>query len=43
MLELKKPELIQLNDALFQEKKLKVYVLRLDLIHPFVSGNNGTS
>jgi 1-aminocyclopropane-1-carboxylate deaminase len=39
MLELKKPELTQLNDSLFEEKKVKVYVLRLDIIHPFISGN----
>jgi 1-aminocyclopropane-1-carboxylate deaminase len=39
MLELKKPELTLLNDSLFEERNVKVYVLRLDLIHPFISGN----
>ncbi len=36
---LNKPILQPLNDALFKEKKLNVFVLRDDLIHPFISGN----
>jgi 1-aminocyclopropane-1-carboxylate deaminase len=39
VIELSRPELVPLKDELFEEKKLKVYVLRLDLIHSFVSGN----
>jgi 1-aminocyclopropane-1-carboxylate deaminase len=39
MLELKKPLLNEIKDVLFEEKGLKVYVLRLDAIHPFISGN----
>src|SRR5271154_2093669 len=29
----------QLNDPLFEEKNLTVFVLRDDLIHPYISGN----
>ena len=36
---LNKPVLQPLNDLLFEEKKLAVYVLRDDMIHPFISGN----
>ncbi len=36
---LNKPGLQPLNDELFKEKKLTVFVLRDDLIHPFISGN----
>src|SRR4051812_28102245 len=39
MLELKKPELVELKDSMFEDKKLKVFVLRLDIIHQLVSGN----
>jgi 1-aminocyclopropane-1-carboxylate deaminase len=36
---LNKPVLQSLHDSLFKEKKLNVFVLRDDLIHPFISGN----
>lgn len=36
---LNKPELQQLNHPLLEEKQLKALVLRLDRVHPFVSGN----
>lgn len=36
---LNKSVLQPLNDQLFAKKKLKVFVLRDDLIHPFISGN----
>jgi 1-aminocyclopropane-1-carboxylate deaminase len=38
-MELKKAPLQKLEDKLFEEKHLNMYVLRLDLIHPFISGN----
>jgi 1-aminocyclopropane-1-carboxylate deaminase len=38
-MELKMPTLQKLEDKLFEEKQLNVYVLRLDVIHPFISGN----
>ena len=37
--DLKRPVLQPLRDSLFVEKQLDVSVLRLDTIHPFVSGN----
>ncbi len=36
---LNKTGLTQLKDLLFEEKELKVFVLRLDEGHPFISGN----
>jgi 1-aminocyclopropane-1-carboxylate deaminase len=39
VLELKKPPLNEIKDVLFEARGLKVYVLRLDAIHPFISGN----
>jgi 1-aminocyclopropane-1-carboxylate deaminase len=36
---LNKPILQALHDPLFKAKKLNVFVLRDDLIHPFISGN----
>ena len=37
--DLKRPVLQLLHDILFDESQLKVYVLRLDTMHPLVSGN----
>lgn len=36
---LNNPLIQELDDSLFEEKELKVFVLRLDLVHPFISGN----
>jgi 1-aminocyclopropane-1-carboxylate deaminase/D-cysteine desulfhydrase-like pyridoxal-dependent ACC family enzyme len=36
---LNKSSLQRVHDPLFDERKLNVYVLRDDLIHPFISGN----
>jgi len=38
-LHLNEPYIVQLNDPLFLEKKVQVYVFRLDMIHPFITGN----
>jgi 1-aminocyclopropane-1-carboxylate deaminase/D-cysteine desulfhydrase-like pyridoxal-dependent ACC family enzyme len=38
-MDFQKPPLQKLKDNLFEEKQLNIYVLRLDLIHPFISGN----
>src|SRR4051812_5057134 len=38
-MDLQKPPLQKLEDDLFKEKQLNVHVLRLDLIHPIISGN----
>src|SRR5438552_10860929 len=38
-MDFQKPPLQKLKDDLIEEKQLQVYVLRLDLIHPFISGN----
>ena len=38
---LNKPLLQPLNDSFLKEKNLKVFVLRDDLIHPYISGNKG--
>jgi 1-aminocyclopropane-1-carboxylate deaminase/D-cysteine desulfhydrase-like pyridoxal-dependent ACC family enzyme len=35
----KEPEIVQLNDELFQRNGLQISMLRLDEIHPVVSGN----
>jgi 1-aminocyclopropane-1-carboxylate deaminase/D-cysteine desulfhydrase-like pyridoxal-dependent ACC family enzyme len=35
----KEPEIVQLNDELFQRNSLQISMLRLDEIHPVVSGN----
>ena len=34
-----KPVLEPLHDKLFEEKELKIWVLREDLVHPFMGGN----
>lgn len=36
---LNNPVIVELTDSLFVEKELQVFVLRLDLIHPIISGN----
>lgn len=33
------PQIIKINDKYFSEKNINVFMLRLDEIHPFVSGN----
>jgi 1-aminocyclopropane-1-carboxylate deaminase len=38
-LALSKSPLVELNDRIFTGKNLRVFVLRDDLIHPFISGN----
>lgn len=37
--EFKEPEIIQLKDELFEKSGVQVYILRLDEIHPEISGN----
>ena len=38
-IEIKEPEIIQLKDKLFEKSGLEVFMLRLDEIHPVISGN----
>lgn len=38
-IEFKEPKIIQLKDKLFEKTELKVFMLRLDEIHPVISGN----
>jgi 1-aminocyclopropane-1-carboxylate deaminase len=38
-MQFQKPPLQKLSDKLFEEKRVNIFVLRLELIHPFLSGN----
>ena len=38
-IEIKEPEIVQLKDKLFEKSELEVFMLRLDEIHPIISGN----
>ena len=38
-LQIKEPEIIDLEDSLFEKKEISVSILRLDNIHPVISGN----
>jgi 1-aminocyclopropane-1-carboxylate deaminase/D-cysteine desulfhydrase-like pyridoxal-dependent ACC family enzyme len=38
-IEFEEPEIVQLKDRLFEKKDVQVWMLRIDKIHPVVSGN----
>ena len=38
-LEISEPEITELKDELFEEKGVQVFMLRLDKVHPVISGN----
>ncbi len=38
-IEFKEPEMVQLTDELFEKNEVQIFMLRLDEIHPAISGN----